>query len=295
GRAPLGELMRGLLRECDAIVCVMALGILVRTLAPLLVSKHSDPAVVCVDDAGRFVISVASGHGGANRLAELLAHKLGAVPVVTTSTASQGLECAEEIAERNSLLLEGDARHVNSAIANRRRVVVFSDMRVSTRLEVYPLEMMGRVECDAGIVVSSRLLELPRGWVVMRPLSLVAGVGSRRGVSAQRVLAALSVCLERARLSSLSLRGIFTIPHKAGERGIREAAERLGVELGVVETERVREVEHRFRCSEFVRRASGVGAVAEPCAYIASGGGRVLGVFSGGGVRVAVAEQTFIF
>ncbi len=293
-RAPVSGMMELLVRKCDAVVCVMALGIVVRTIAPLLRSKHSDPAVVCVDDAGRFAISVVSGHRGANRLAEILAEGLGARAVVTTSTSTQGLECAEEFEQRNGLVMEGDAKQINSAIANRRRVAVFSDLRVCTALEVYPLKMMGRVECDAGIVVTPELLEVPEGWLVMRPCCIVAGVGARRGVEAERVLAAVSACLETANLSSLSLCAIATIPKKAEERGIQEAAERLDVELRVVEPEQILQVEHRFRCSEFVRQKVGVGAVAEPCAYLGSGGGRVLGRYAGGGIRVAVAEQTFI-
>ena len=295
GRAPLRELLGELAGECDALVCVMALGIVVRTLAPLLVSKHTDPAVVCVDDAGRFAVSVASGHRGANRLAELLASGIGAIPVVTTSTSAQGLECAEDFAAVNGLEIEGDTLGVNSAIANHRRVAVFSDIPVETSLRVYPLEMLGKVECEAGVVVTARVVEVPRGWVVMRPKCLAVGIGAKRGVEAGQVLAAIGECLDRARLSSVSISGIFTIPRKAAEAGLREAAERLGVEVHEVELSRVREVEHMFRCSEFVRQATGAGAVAEPCAYLGSGGGRLVGTCRGRGVKVAVAEQTFIF
>lgn len=77
--------------DFDAFVFIGALGICVRTIAPMLDDKHTDPAVVCVDTTGRFVISVTSGHvGGANALADDIAHTIGAVPVVTTLSDRMG-------------------------------------------------------------------------------------------------------------------------------------------------------------------------------------------------------------
>src|SRR6185369_14997252 len=67
----LKELVVTLWNEYDGLACIMATGIVVRMIAPLLESKEKDPAVVVMDDAGRFAISLVSGHlGGANELAE---------------------------------------------------------------------------------------------------------------------------------------------------------------------------------------------------------------------------------
>ncbi|HKH77623.1 MAG TPA: precorrin-3B C(17)-methyltransferase, partial [Rubrobacteraceae bacterium] len=81
------EALRRAWQECDAIVLFLAVGAAVRLVAPLLEDKRRDPGVVCVDDAGRFAVALAGGHGGgANALAGRVADSLGATPVVTTAS-----------------------------------------------------------------------------------------------------------------------------------------------------------------------------------------------------------------
>ena len=74
-------------QEMDAILFIGACGIAVRSIAPYVKSKKTDPAVLCMDEQGKFVISLLSGHiGGANELTEEVAVVTGAVPVITTAT-----------------------------------------------------------------------------------------------------------------------------------------------------------------------------------------------------------------
>lgn len=83
----LGEQVPALFAAFDAIVCVVSLGAVVRLIAPHLRGKESDPAVLVIDEAGKFVIPVLSGHlGGANGLAGRLAGALGATPVLSTAS-----------------------------------------------------------------------------------------------------------------------------------------------------------------------------------------------------------------
>lgn len=116
----LRELYARAFAEYEGLVCVMACGIVVRMVAPLAESKLSDPAVVVVDDAARWSISLLSGHeGGANDLAYEVAAALGAEPVVTTGTDTKrrvtvGVGCRRgasageiETAVRESLTLAG--------------------------------------------------------------------------------------------------------------------------------------------------------------------------------------------
>ncbi len=86
----LTDLTNKLFREFKGIIFCMAAGIVVRVIAASLENKHTDPAIVVVDDQGRFAISLLSGHeGGANSLAIRVANSLGAEPVVTTASESR--------------------------------------------------------------------------------------------------------------------------------------------------------------------------------------------------------------
>ena len=84
-------------KECDAVVCFLAVGATVRLLAPLLKGKHEDPGVVCVDEALRFAVPVLGAHrGGGNALARRVAETLDAEPVITTASDAAGTAGLDE-------------------------------------------------------------------------------------------------------------------------------------------------------------------------------------------------------
>ena len=95
------ELAGDLFDKSEAIVFIGAMGICVRSIAPYIKSKYTDPAVVCLDSSGKYVVSVLSGHiGGANELTHELARILGAEAVVTTQSDNQGLWALDTLARQ---------------------------------------------------------------------------------------------------------------------------------------------------------------------------------------------------
>ena len=121
GDATVGVFRRNALKGqwdgLDAVVFIGALGICVRSIAPLLKDKYSDPAVVCLDSTGKFVIPVVSGHvGGANDLARSIAGIIGGEAVVTTQSDNEGLWALDTLARQYGWQTEAGPAQMNRAV-----------------------------------------------------------------------------------------------------------------------------------------------------------------------------------
>ena len=119
-------------KDFDAFIFIGAMGICVRTIAPLIKDKHEDPAVVCVDTLGLNVISVLSGHiGGANELTSTVAGILGANPVITTQSDNAGLWALDTLGKRFDWSMP-DKDNMNDCIfafVNRRPTALLLEVR----------------------------------------------------------------------------------------------------------------------------------------------------------------------
>ncbi|MFR9795020.1 precorrin-3B C(17)-methyltransferase [Streptomyces sp. MS06] len=219
---PTADAVRRAFAECDGLVCFLAAGAVVRLVAPLLGGKAADPGVVCVDEAGRFAVSLLGGHGGgANELARAVGGVLGAEPVVTTATDAVDLTGLDTL----GLPVEGDVAGVTRALLDGEPVRLDSEVP-------WPLPPLPCGERGAYTVrVTDRAVEPGKREVLLRPPSLVAGVGASRGAPVEEVLHLVEAALREAGLSARSLAELATVDAKAGEPGIVQAAERLGVPL----------------------------------------------------------------
>ena len=119
--------------ELEQVVFIGAMGICVRSIAPCIKDKYKDPAVVCVDSTGKFVIPVLSGHiGGANDLARLIARAIGAQAVVTTQSDCMDLWSLDTLAERFGWRTQVSRKEMNSLITlfvNQKPTALLLDVR----------------------------------------------------------------------------------------------------------------------------------------------------------------------
>jgi len=133
GKAEYKQAVAECWQECDALVFVMASGIVVRTIAPFIKSKTTDPAVVVLDQEGRFVISLLSGHlGGANALALALAKVTGGQAVITTATDVEKVPAMDVFAKENGLKIENIhvLKYISSAMVEKKPLAVLSQWAV---------------------------------------------------------------------------------------------------------------------------------------------------------------------
>ncbi|MFD8262233.1 precorrin-3B C(17)-methyltransferase [Streptomyces griseoluteus] len=219
---PAGEAVRAAFAECDRLVCFLATGATVRLLAPLLGDKAADPGVVCVDEGGRFAVSLVGGHGGgANELAYEVAQLLGAEPVVTTATDAVGLAGLDTL----GLPAEGAVAAVSRALLDGEPVALEAEL-------AWPLPPVPFAEQGAYTVrLTDRAVRPGPREVLLRPPSLVVGVGASRGAPVEEVLGLIEESLREAGLSVRSVAELATVDAKSEEPGIVAAAGRLGVPL----------------------------------------------------------------
>jgi cobalt-precorrin 5A hydrolase/precorrin-3B C17-methyltransferase len=252
--------------ECDGLVCFLATGATVRLLAPLLQDKATDPGVVCVDEAQRFAIALTGGHqGGGNELARRVARVLDAQPVVTTATDAVGLPGLDTL----GWPVQGAVAAVSRALLDGEPVRLDAD--ATWPLPPLPVGERG----DSVVRVTDRVVAPDDRTVVLRPPSLVLGVGASRGVTADEVEELVDRALADAGLSPDSVTAAATVDAKAGEAGLVEACRRRGWRLTTYPAEALAEIEVPNPSAE-PAKVLGTPSVAEAAALLHSGGGQLI-------------------
>jgi len=296
----VAEVVAGACARGEPLVCVMAAGIVVRCLAPHLQGKAQDPPVVVVDEAGKFAVSLLSGHlGGANDLARRVAAITGGVPVITSATDVAGLPALDVLAPRLGLALENLAavRQVHLALLEGRPVtLVDSDGLLTAALAPHGDLFRETADLDAalagdepGVYVGCALRAWPPGWLALRPRTLVAGLGCHAGTPAGEILALLEQVFLKEGLSLLCLQAIATIEARKDEAGLAEAARCLGVELLWFTQDELKGIAVPHP-SPFAAAHLGVAGVCEAAALKAAGGPLLVAKRKGKNATLAVAR-----
>ncbi|MHB8066462.1 MAG: cobalt-precorrin 5A hydrolase [Desulfobaccales bacterium] len=296
----LAPVFREAFERREDLVCIMAAGIVVRSIAPYLRGKDADPAVVVVDEAGNFCISLLSGHlGGANDLARQVAQILGGTAVITTATDVQGLPALDSLAAERGLTIENLAavRQVHMALLSGRQVhLVDPHGYLADLIRENPGRFTSENNLDAalagegpGVYVGFRERAWPPGWLVLRPRNLVAGMGCHKGTPVQEILDFIQETFRQAGLSLASLKALATIEAKKEEPGLRQAAASLGVKFIWFTKDELQPITVPHPSKQAARHV-GVASVSEAAALKAGGGELVLGKVKGANATLAVAR-----
>jgi len=278
---PVGEAVQRAFAECEQLVCFLATGAVVRLLAPLLRGKDTDPGIVTVDEAHRHAVALLGGHGGgANALAGAVCEVLGSVPVVTTATDAVGTAGLDTL----GLPAEGALAAVSRALLDGEPVALRADAvwpLPALPANVRAAEMDGDERGGGGgggefaLRVTDRLVPLDGRTAVLRPASLVVGVGGSRGVPAEEVRELIGRSLADAGLSDRSVAALATVAAKAEEPGIVAAAEHFGVPLLTYPADALAAIEVP-NPSAAPLAAVGTPSVAEAAALASAPGGELL-------------------
>lgn len=286
-------------------VFIMATGIVVRTIASLLQSKDRDPAVVVLDDAGQFAVSLLSGHiGGANALAKTCAQLTGSIPVITTATDVNQLPSFDMLAKEHGWLIEELSRVkvLNALLLEDKEIAVLDHGSAVQRyfggkgkLTFYE-DLAGALASgvEGVLAVTNRVIPPQSdrdGVLVLRPVDLCLGIGCNRGTSAEEIAAVVREHLGQLDLSYRSVKCVATAKAKSDEVGLLQFAAESRLPVLLYENEQLNAVETPSPASDHALAAIGARGVAEPAALLASGGGRLLlNKVKSGNVTLAIAQ-----
>jgi cobalt-precorrin 5A hydrolase len=254
------------------IICIMAAGIVVRVIAPLLKDKRTDPAVVVIDERGDYVISLLSGHlGGANALTRGIADCIGGHPVITTASDVQGKIALDLWAADENLYVEDykKLKRLSAKIVNGNNVKVRTEHIFRSDHIPEEFDMVRRGE-HADIIISSRMIKSDA--LILRPKNLFAGIGCNRGTSKDEISDTVGKVMEEHKLSVNSIARLATIDLKKDEQGLIDFAEDEGLEIDFFSKNDLNGavLKHNIAPSDVVRTATGAAAVAEPAAILAA-------------------------
>jgi len=145
--------------DCRNLIFIMAAGIVVRTIAPLIKDKKTDPAIVVLDEKGRFAISLLSGHiGGANEIAREIANFLGGDAVITTASDVNNLPSIDLWAEENNLIIEDWEMipQISTRLLNNGALRVYSEIEIKLPDEFLKVGNPG----FADVIITNKIIPL---------------------------------------------------------------------------------------------------------------------------------------
>ena len=297
-------------REAGALIFVGAMGIAVRAIAPHVVSKVKDPAVVVIDERGNNAISVLSGHlGGGNELTQLVAEITGANPVITTATDVQGVFAIDLWTKKNNckILRSDRIKVISAALLSGEKIDFVSDYEISgqvpknVELRVLRGQKEDKVENAQGeagfderpnVLVSidkTKIEKANRKCLVAVPQIAYLGVGCRKGTTEHAIEECFEEFMRKSGISADAICLVCSIDLKKDEEGLISFCKKHELEFKTFSAEQLSAVEGEFSGSDFVQKITGVDNVCERSAICGSGGIIVNRKMAKNGVTMAIA------
>ena len=274
-------------------VFIMAAGIVIRAIAPLLKSKPDNPAVIVMDEAGHHAVSLLSGHlGGANELARMLALKAGGQAVITTASDTLGLVALDMWARVQDLVPDDRAalKKASAALVASGSLKTYTDCRVHSLpaglIEVYD-------PCKARLIISPYLIPEVKPILHLYPRIFALGIGCNRDTPSQALERAAGEFLKKHKISPKALFTLASIDAKKDEACLLALAHQWDLDIRFFTAEQLNTVPVK-EPSHYAMEAVGAYGVAEPSAILAVDNGKLrFQKEKTNGITLALGERAF--
>ena len=274
-----------LFKNSESLICLFSLGAVIRLIAPHLVDKKKDPAVIVIDDKENFIISVLSGHlGGANELTERIAKKINATPVITTAADVNKTLAVDLIGKDFGWVIDDDSTvtKVSAYMVNEEKIGIYQDAgnkkwwkdKLPKNVIIFhSLDEMKKSDCKGYLIISDKELkgDYLKDAVVYRPKSLVIGIGLHWDTTKKTINEGLSECLRKFSLSPKSISKLASIKKPKDVEGLIDFGKEKNIPIQYVNKEELADIKTP-NPSKAVQRFEGTASVSEAAALVVSGG-----------------------
>ncbi|MBN1904209.1 MAG: cobalt-precorrin 5A hydrolase [Deltaproteobacteria bacterium] len=310
----LADCVSASFNEYTAHVFIMATGIVIRTISRLIKDKLTDPAIVVMDEMGKNVISLLSGHmGGANSLTLNLATILGGNPVITTATDINSICAVDTIAMETGAVIENREmiKSISAAMLNREPVAIICDkdlyLKYYEKADSRPDHFNDIIEVNpkrynAICIISEIQYPIPgdlmKRTLLIRPPNIVLGIGCNSNTGKDEISATVKRILDQKAISPLSINCVATIDKKKDEPGLVAYCESINKRLEYYNAATLNSVAYKgmSQPSPAAQRHVGASGVAEPAALLCAGEGAELIVkkIKAGNLTLAIARKRMV-
>ena len=288
------------MQKQNAMLFIGACGIAVRAIAPFLTDKLHDVPVLVMDEKGKFVIPILSGHmGGANELTNELAKKTGAEPVITTATDINQQFAVDLFAKRNGFTIvnkEGIVKVSSKVLAGKEITMsIEPGHRIMTE-DAYPPAGVRLIpyppEEAVDIVITSKEDRFDTS-ILLKPKEYIIGMGCKRGKRAEEIADFIAKNLMKNDISMEQVYALTSISQKSDEQGLIEWCKKERVLFLTYTAEELQKVKGDFTMSSFVAEKVGVDNVCERAALKAceENGKLIAPKFAENGMTIAIAKR----
>ena len=284
----LKEFIPQIFDKYDYLVFIMATGIVVRTIAPLIISKFSDPAILVMDEKGNNIISLLSGHmGGANEMTLYMSDLINSHPVITTATDVNKKSSLDMIAKKLNGHIDDfrdNVLKINSMLVNNEEVHLYIDGNYKinhngftlydekTDLDKVRNLVVVTNKKDINKILNKNIENLNEKIIKVTPKDIVIGVGCKKNTNSDHMKNSLMKFLKEYNIDINAVKEIGSIEIKKDEKAIIDLAKFLDVKFKTFSVEEISKVDYLYEKSDWVKKNVGVYSVSDPVAHLLSEG-----------------------
>lgn len=280
----------------DALIYVGACGIATRAIAPYINHKTVDPAVIVIDELGKNVIPLLSGHiGGANRLSEIIAEKINAKASITTATDINDVWAVDTWAVSNNMTIK-NPEHIKDISSN---VLKNKSVKLDSIINVEQIDLpdcVRRNNDNPDIIITYKKINDKK--LVLIPKVLCVGIGCKKNTPSEEIQKLWNKVVRINNLEEVAVKKISSIDLKSDEKGLIDFANNNGFIFETFSADDLNLLKGNYTKSEFVKSITGVDCVCERSAVMAASmeddSCLIVRKISENGVTIAIALQESI-